>query len=809
MPCEQLQVSCKERLHNHLTDFHRCKRGSEIYKKCLKVALPHEIVEISSTTECDSTSSEERVPRKKRKVKKRGKRIVKKEKHESIFKNVYSSDESEDDDEKECMKYPSIFKQTSSEDEEIIPENEESFPSSEDEYTEKNRTKDEMHDRDEILPEPSDEQHENTDESSSDGNYYDESDSVTENECFSTLLNADPKEQDICKQFEKWLQTADGGRKDEINAFQCSRRIEMVMQYISPENPSMKNLLHKQTLRDCWLTKFEKERQPGTVKSYLGALRQFYSFLQCESPRNINASEKTLSSLIAQMTQWSKSYHKLVKDRFWEKRMDDMAKLRKPEDIREYSSSEVARAAVSMLGLYQEKPQGTVPSQAEYTAVRDYLITSICITNGSRSGALANMTVGEFNKAQSLDDSFVVKVKKHKTFSTHGPVNLVLTPTLHNWMKIFISKFRLPVANMTCKDGETVFLTWSNRRMDSSHIGSQINSSWGKVFGKEGAVGGATAFRKAAVSAVHRDDQERREDLAGLMVHNKATTDRYYLLEEKAAAAVKTSNYLSKVLHAEVPSAKAASPEDTVTQSSQQEKNVEDPLSISSHKERNVEDPPSTSSQQERDVQPSSSQQWSPSQRRKWVPEEEEAIKKLFSSNIRMKFITIGKVKRHIRDHPLLQNIPPLKVRDKIRTFFGSETSELPQIPVETREERLTRSGYNTRPPAEKQNYENKNDTGSEYTPSIISPSTCASKKSAQKLFVENEHEDFSKLFKDLIESKRPIAKKTVKERLEKEPTLCHLLQKCTLLQLADKVRTERKVHFRNTAGKCEYKLYL
>ena len=95
-----------------------------------------------------------------------------------------------------------------------------------------------------------------------------------------------------------------------------------------------------------------------------------------------------------------------------------------------------------------------------------------------------------------------------------------------------------------------VFLTWSNRRMDSSHIGSQINSSWGKVFGKEGAVGGATAFRKAAISAVHRDDKERREDLAGLMVHDKATADRYYLLEEKAAAAVKTSNYLSKVLHA-------------------------------------------------------------------------------------------------------------------------------------------------------------------------------------------------------------------------------------------------------------------
>lgn len=79
--------SVVKRIHNHLTDFHQYKRGSDIYKKCLKVAVSHKIMEISSTSEWDSTSSEERVPRKKRKVKKRGKRVVKKEKHESSLRN--------------------------------------------------------------------------------------------------------------------------------------------------------------------------------------------------------------------------------------------------------------------------------------------------------------------------------------------------------------------------------------------------------------------------------------------------------------------------------------------------------------------------------------------------------------------------------------------------------------------------------------------------------------------------------------------------------------------------------------------------
>ena len=168
---------------------------------------------------------------------------------------------------------------------------------------------------------------ERVEESSSDEAYNLESDSEVENEYVSTMLNTDPGEKNLCKEFENWLQTADGGRKDEANAFQCSRRIQLVIQYINPESPSLKDLLNKQTLRDCWLNKFEKERRPGTIKSYLGALRLFYSFLQCESPKNFIASEKVLGALVAQMTQWSKSFHKQVKDRFWEKRTDDLARV--------------------------------------------------------------------------------------------------------------------------------------------------------------------------------------------------------------------------------------------------------------------------------------------------------------------------------------------------------------------------------------------------------------------------------------------------------------------------------------------------
>ena len=72
-------------------------------------------------------------------------------------------------------------------------------------------------------------------------------------------------------------------------------------------------------------------------------------------------------------------------------------------------------------------------------------------------------------------------------------------------------------------------------------------------------------------------------------------------------------------------------------------------------------------------------------------------------------------------------------------------------------------------------------------------------------MFSNNEYDDFYKLFKDLIHSKKQISRPLVKERLEGEPKLHQLLEKCTLLQLADKVRTERRIVARNTARKCKY----
>ena len=376
-----------------------------------------------------------------------------------------------------------------------------------------------------------------------------------------------------------------------------------------------------------------------------------------------------------------------------------------------------------------------------------------------------------------------MKVKKHKTFTTHGPVNLVMTPTIYNWMKIFISKFRYPLADNTSNDDEPVFLTWGNKPMHSSQIGVQMGSAWGKVFGEEAGTGGATAFKKSAVSAVNRHDKSKREALAELMAHNKVTADKYYVLKEEAEKAVETSKYLTGVLCGASAGAPQAQKDDTTGK-------------------RHVEDPET----------PSSSEEWSTAMRRKWQPEEEEI--KVFADKIRNQNVKMDLVRKKMKNNCVINKISAQKVRDKIRSYFGTVERQLPTIPEETSQDRLKRAGYRAAAPSPKATQpENElGESGSVYqpsenvTPSLIPPTTCTTKKSSQKLFVNDEYEVFYDLFKDLIESKKPISRPLVKERIE-EPRLKHVLDKCTLLQLADKVRTERRIIAREKSRNCEYTL--
>ena len=473
--------SIVKRLHNHLTDVHKLERGTRKYRNFLACAVPNEVQVLSSESSCDDSSlsddcDENSCKKQPQKCQNPKSQKPKEHEHPSIFKTVYTSSELEDEsseDQPKKLKY-------------MYPDKEEVHSENNDQEILENEPTSSL----ENEPTLSSLENEPTLSSSSPENIQagssgEDSENFHGIDSLGNYLLEQPEQLDIpvvFEKFESWLEGPDGGRKDKRCAIQCSRQVQMVVQAISPQNPKLSNIFRKNILRDKWLSEFEKNRQPGTVKSYLGALSKFYVFLKSEKLRNIDATPEMLGSLQDQMKLWIKSYRNLIKGRFWEKRMDDISKLKTPKQVKDFDLSDVARTAIKLLGDFQDPATEKTPNQTEYTMVRDYSLTIVCINNGSRSGALANLTLGEFNKAEKDGSDFIVKVKRHKTFTSHGPAHLILASSIYKWLQIFITRFRNRLGdNMSTDDNEPVFLTWNHQPMHSSHVGKQIGSCWGKV----------------------------------------------------------------------------------------------------------------------------------------------------------------------------------------------------------------------------------------------------------------------------------------------------------------------------------------
>ncbi|XP_028394421.1 uncharacterized protein LOC114518606 [Dendronephthya gigantea] len=586
----------------------------------------------------------------------------------------------------------------------------------------------------------------------------------------------------------RWWPGPDGGRKDEKCARQCMRQVEMVMKFITPNAPSISSLLSKSLLRDKWLRIIEEEKKPGTVKSYLGSLNQFFIYMRTECSARfdeMNVNEGKLVSLSEQVKLWARSSRKMAQNRFWEKRVEDFETLKTPEEVKQFDISEVARKAVKVLGEFQTDPDVSVVSQAEYTIVRDYLMTLICINNGSRSGPIANMTMEEFQNATQQDDCYVVRVKKHKTFTTHGPAHLVLSSSIHNYMKVFIEKLRRCIPDVNaCQP--IVFLSYRGTPLDSSQVGAQIGSCWGKVFGKKASMGGATSFRKAAVSAVHECNEEMRGDLADLMVHNKTTADKYYLLKNKGKSAVKTSKELSRIMR-------------DGSEKTESSDGVE--------KEENKDQEPP-----EKDAATSSVVSCP---RHKWSSEETDLLKQLFATQIQMKKVSMEDIRELCKGQQFLEKIPPSKIRDKVRTLFKLGESSLPPQEKESTEEKLKRFGMpiasackekgskdtKERPSEDNEEEESREDgeeESSQYSrpssSSDVVPPSSRSRGGQDRLFSDMEMVEFRKLFSAVIHSDKPITTKVAVSMLKKNKSLKHLTKRFTNQQIYDKLRTERKI---------------
>ena len=337
--------------------------------------------------------------------------------------------------------------------------------------------------------------------------------------------SSDIPDPEVLVPLANWLQSPDGGKKDEKTAKQHVSQIKNILSLIDAERRVV-SLFDGSLLNDKFIKYAEQKYVPQTIKSYLMSLRHFYSYVLAEKPV-IDATTELVTQMMEKVKRWSSSYKRSSQKRKWEKMEEDRVELVTPEKIQQFERSQAARDAVILLGKLSEAHSIEI-TQSQYTLVRDFLLVQISIDNANRAGVLSNMSVKEFERGYKEDDRFIMNVMKHKTFHVHGPAQVILTGNLQNWISIFIKQVRSKLPYITAEKEQPLFPSWNGKKLESGQISKAIQSVWKKA-GIAGPIH-STLFRKGAVTVCHSSQKEMTSDLADLMAHKEDTAKRYTVL---------------------------------------------------------------------------------------------------------------------------------------------------------------------------------------------------------------------------------------------------------------------------------------
>ena len=251
--------------------------------------------------------------------------------------------------------------------------------------------------------------------------------------------------------FAAWQKTVDGGKKFTNSAKQHASQVAAVANQLGTGNV-INNLGNKELLKTKFINTFvvDKEYRIATIKSYLSSIKHFYTYI---INNNITAEKQQVIQMTECLNRWIQSLRNDGMKQELQKKDIDMAKLVSPEEVQRFDSSEPALCAVKILG---EVNNDQMVSQHQYVLVIDYIITQIMFSNANRSGVLANMTMGEYNASKLVNGYQVISVQRHKTAALYESAKIVLTLTLHSWLKLFIDHVRVNVVQ--CDNEECLYL---------------------------------------------------------------------------------------------------------------------------------------------------------------------------------------------------------------------------------------------------------------------------------------------------------------------------------------------------------------
>ena len=289
----------------------------------------------------------------------------------------------------------------------------------------------------------------------------------------------------------------------------------------------------------------------------------------CKFIRDTNLFTKEIQANVAVLIRvlplWRQSYRcKCIQEALARRDRDCLERIT-PTHVAGFHSSLYAESAQALLLKYDKSLPSDISSR-DFVRGRNYLMTTLCISNAQRAGVFSKFSMSDYEAGiteyeldpEGNEGDIVFTVRDHKTASTHGAatfgVNSEERPLLSGYIKM---RNQFVTSELDDVASPLVFITTTGGKLTQSHIASSLTAAFIKSGYKKRVT--CTKLRKSATTLVYKTNPERRHELASHMLHRSATQEIYYHLLNKKSNTVSSTRLLRNAYRSVANKAKKTS----------------------------------------------------------------------------------------------------------------------------------------------------------------------------------------------------------------------------------------------------------
>ena len=364
--------------------------------------------------------------------------------------------------------------------------------------------------------------------------------------------------------FYSFLGTVDEGQKDERVRLQHASQVKKILENIDPGGKDIEALA-KDDGRAVWNLYIAPRLQDesvgtGTLISYLGSLNKFLRFvsrLQCSQssdggPSVCESTRKVFLDVVERISGWRSTIAKqravLENERYLRECENRLTK----EDFQAFLKSPVITKAESLFS-----PNAKLTGSFQFVQARDYLITRLAVSCGTRPKALETATIENFRQAKRASEfpgCFVMLVTKHKR-QVDGPAIVTMDEQLHGFVDVYIRDIRPMVVDSP--EEKHLFVTQEGKPFATGTLGTRVTSLWSQTGIRPDLRVSCTDFRKCIVTMVEEANKKHRietgrplidnNDVRKLLCHSEKTAKIWYMRENLTSIGARAHTVIERI----------------------------------------------------------------------------------------------------------------------------------------------------------------------------------------------------------------------------------------------------------------------